>query len=120
MIIDRGQIVANGTPAELKQRSEVAGAVTLRVGGVNGSALGQKLSQLPTARKMSVLQEGPSVVTARVFPQPNARDGELARGIYESAAREGWKIEELHTEEGRLDEVFRSITMPDTVQEERK
>ena len=69
---------------------------------------------------MSVLQEGPSVVTARVFPQPNARDGELARGIYESAAREGWKIEELHTEEGRLDEVFRSITMPDTVQEERK
>src|SRR5438876_10137779 len=61
IIIDRGQIVSNGTPAELKQRSEVAGAVTLRVGGVNGSTLGQKLSQLPTARKMSVLQEGPSV-----------------------------------------------------------
>src|SRR5205814_2402919 len=36
IIIDRGQIVANGTPAELKQRSDVAGAVTLRVGGVNG------------------------------------------------------------------------------------
>ena len=27
---------------------------------------------------------------------------------------QGWRIEELHTEEGRLDEVFRSITMPDT------
>jgi ABC-2 type transport system ATP-binding protein len=27
----------------------------------------------------------------------------------------GWKIEELRTEEGRLDEVFRSITLPDTV-----
>ena len=50
----------------------------------------------------------------------NCRNGELARGIYETAAREGWKIEELHTEEGRLDEVFRSITMPDTVQEDRK
>src|SRR5216117_1669757 len=57
IIIDRGKIVANGTPVELKQRSEVAGAVTLRAGGVNGTALGQKLSQLPTARKMSVLQE---------------------------------------------------------------
>jgi len=44
IIIDRGQIVANGTPAELKQRSEVAGAVTLRAGGVNASALGQKIS----------------------------------------------------------------------------
>src|SRR5437762_3592744 len=120
IIIDRGQIVVNGTPAELKQRSDVAGAVTLRVGGVNGSALGQKLSQLSTARKTSVLKDEQTCVTARVFPQPNCRNGELARGIYETAAREGWKIEELHTEEGRLDEVFRSITMPDTVQEDRK
>src|SRR6058998_1129028 len=63
IIIDRGRIVANGTPAELKQRSETAGAVTLRVGGVNGSALGQKLSQLSTARKTSVLKEEPSGVT---------------------------------------------------------
>src|SRR5258706_11415501 len=51
IIIDRGQIVANGTPAELKQRSDVAGAVTLRAAGVNGTTLGQKLSQLSNARK---------------------------------------------------------------------
>src|SRR3989442_2046161 len=120
IIIDRGQIVANGTPAELKQRSDVAGAVTLRVGGVNGSALGQKLSQLSTARKTSVLKEEPAGITARVFPQPNCRNGELARSIYETAAQEGWKVEQLHTEEGRLDEGFRSITMPDTVREEQK
>jgi len=29
-------------------------------------------------------------------------------------------IEEMHTEEGRLDDVFRSITMPDTAKEEKK
>jgi ABC-2 type transport system ATP-binding protein len=33
--------------------------------------------------------------------------------------KEGWKFEELHTEQGRLDEVFRSITLPDTVKEEK-
>jgi len=92
----------------------------LRAGGVNGTVLGQKLSQLGAVRKTSVLKDDPACVTARVFPQPNCRNGELARGIYETAAREGWKVEELHTEEGRLDEVFRSITMPDTVREERK
>ena len=27
------------------------------------------------------------------------------------------QVEEMHTEEGRLDEVFRSITMPDTAKE---
>ena len=31
IIIDRGRIVANGTPRELKQRSEHAGAVTVRL-----------------------------------------------------------------------------------------
>jgi len=34
IIIDRGQIVANGTHAELKQRSENAGAVVLRITGI--------------------------------------------------------------------------------------
>src|SRR5438270_5240180 len=63
IIIDRGQIVANGTPVELKQRPDVAGAVTLRVGGVNGPALGQKLSQLSTARKTTMLKEEPACVT---------------------------------------------------------
>jgi len=36
IIIDRGKIVANGTPAELKKRSENAGAVTISLG--KGSA----------------------------------------------------------------------------------
>ena len=36
IIIDRGKIVANGTPQELRQKSEWAGAVTLRVRGVAG------------------------------------------------------------------------------------
>src|ERR1700737_47290 len=34
IIIDRGQIVANGTPSELKHRSDISGAVQLRVLGV--------------------------------------------------------------------------------------
>ncbi len=36
MIIDRGKVVANGTPEELRRKSEWAGAVTLRVNGVSG------------------------------------------------------------------------------------
>mgnify|MGYP003492545292 CR=1 FL=1 len=35
-------------------------------------------------------------------------------------ASQVWQVEQLHTEEGRLDEVFRSITMPDTKQEATK
>ena len=111
IIIDRGRIVANGTPQELRQKSEWAGAVTLRVSGINGSALTQRLGQLSTVKRAAILKEDATSVTARVFPKGNI-NGALAASIADAA--QGWRIEELHTEEGRLDEVFRSITMPDT------
>src|SRR5579883_1007037 len=69
IIIDRGKIVANGTPQQLRQKSEWAGAVTLRVNGVNASALNQKLSQLSTVKKVVILKEEATSVTARVFPK---------------------------------------------------
>ena len=111
IIIDRGRIVANGTPAQLRQKSEWAGAVTLRVSGINGVALNQKLTQLSTVKRTAILKEDATSVTARVFPRAEV-NGSLASSIADAA--KGWRIEELHTEEGRLDEVFRSITMPDT------
>ena len=111
IIIDRGKIVANGTPLQLRQKSEWAGAVTLRVSGINAATLNQKLTQLSTVKRTTVLEEKATTVTVRVFPKANVNGG-LARSIAESA--QGWHIEELHTEEGRLDEVFRSITLPDT------
>jgi ABC-2 type transport system ATP-binding protein len=111
IIIDRGKIVANGTPEELRQKSDWAGAVTLRVSGINGTALNQKLAQSPLVKRMTVLREDATSVTARVFPKTNV-NGALATHIADAA--KGWHIEELHTEEGRLDDVFRSITMPDT------
>ena len=122
IIIDRGKIVANGTPQQLRQKSEWAGAVTLRVMGITAAALTQKLSQLSTVKKTRILKEDATSVAARVFPKSggvnSAPNGALAQSIADSA--QGWRIEELHTEEGRLDEVFRTITMPDTVKEEKK
>ena len=111
IIIDRGKIVANGTPHELRQKSDWAGTVLLRVNGINGSALSQKLSQIAVVKRTAILREDPTSVTVRVFPKSNV-NGALAANIADAA--QGWRIEELHTEEGRLDEVFRSITMPDT------
>jgi ABC-2 type transport system ATP-binding protein len=120
IIIDRGQIVANGTPEDLKRRSEHAGAVLLRVAGIGVSEVKGRLSQLPTVRRIAILKEEPSLVSARIYPETKAANGALARSIAEVMAKEGWKVEELHTEEGRLDEVFRSITLPDTTKDTNK
>ena len=116
IIIDRGKIVANGTPQELRQKSDWAGAVTLRVNGMAVTAVKEQLGRLRSAKKVTAEEKGARIM-ATVFPRV-AGDGDLTRDILE--ATRGWQVEELHTEEGRLDEVFRSITMPDTAKEGTK
>jgi len=112
IIIDRGTIVANGTPAELKRRSDQAGAVTVRVGEGSTAAIKGKLESLNMADRAIVLAESPA--TVRAFPRRQVGSDDLARAISDIAVKERWPLLELHTEEGRLDEVFRSITLPDT------
>jgi ABC-2 type transport system ATP-binding protein len=116
IIIDRGQIVANGTPEQLKGRSDQAGAVILRVRDESSDDVVHELRQLAGVEKCVVLEESP--LTVRALAKKNGQPGDLARAIADLAAREKWRIEELHTEEGRLDEVFRSITRPEMKQEE--
>ena len=114
IIIDRGKIVANGTPAELRQKSDSAGAVTLRVKGVASVTVTTRLYQVPLVKRVTVLDDKDGHVTVRAFPKAGA-NGTLAQAIGEAA--HDWQIEQLQAEEGRLDDVFRSITMPDTAKE---
>jgi len=102
IIIDRGRIVANGTPAELRAMSTQAGAVTLQAAGAS-------------ADKLAALGRVEPVNGAlRVYPQDKAAAARLAVEVVALAQREGWRLEALHTEEGQLDEVFRGLTRPDT------
>ena len=112
IIIDRGKIVANGTPKELKQRSEHAGAVTLRLLDGSGTTVKSRIDQLSGVERSVVVSESP--LTVRAYPRKNGSGDELSKAVGEVALKERWQIQELHTEEGRLDEVFRSITLPDT------
>jgi ABC-2 type transport system ATP-binding protein len=103
IIIDRGRIVANGTPDELRSMSAIAGAVTLQAQGA-------------TEDKLAALGRVETLGGAfRVYPASKAGSAELTRAIVALADREGWKLDALRTEEGHLDEVFRRITLPDTV-----
>jgi ABC-2 type transport system ATP-binding protein len=105
IIIDRGRIVANGTPEELRNMSDLAGAVTLSAHGA-------------TAEKLGALGRVEDLGGAfRVYPRDKAQGAELARAVVELVNREGWKVEGMFSERGELDEVFRRITLPDTVKQ---
>jgi ABC-2 type transport system ATP-binding protein len=114
IIIDRGRIVANGTPAELKARSDRAGAVLLTLRAPSADAAQRALQSLPAVARTDVLETGAERVTLRAYPQKAAVNGAFAALIAQTLARDNVAIDELHTEEGRLDDVFRSLTKPDT------
>ncbi len=118
IIIDRGRIVANGTPRELKAKSDLSGAVTLRLLDGSAASVKSKIDQVSAVEKCVVLSDSP--LTVRAFPRRNGTGEELARALGEVAIRERWQIQELHTEEGRLDEVFRHITLPDNTTNEEE
>jgi ABC-2 type transport system ATP-binding protein len=83
------------------------------VTGVSAETVKARLSDVPNSRKAAIVKEDGSTVWVRVYPKSAGVNG-LARSVGEVASQQGWRVEELHTEEGRLDEVFRSITVPDT------
>jgi len=113
IIIDRGRIVANGTPDELKRKAEVGGAFLLAVRGALAAQLTERFSVIPNVRQVTIVKEEKGELWARIHPKADNRNGEVVRSVM--AAANGWQVEEVRTEEARLDEVFRSITLPDTV-----
>jgi ABC-2 type transport system ATP-binding protein len=112
IIIDRGRIVANGTPDELKRMAQNAGAVRLVLRGVPASAAKARLSALPGVVAVEVLSDG-DPVALRVSDAAKGGGGALAAAVYGAARDAGWSVMDLHSDEGRLDEVFHSITLPD-------
>jgi ABC-2 type transport system ATP-binding protein len=113
IIIDRGVIVANGTPDELKARSERAGTVLMTVRAPNVATVTETLGRVPEVGRSEVLAADPNRFVIRVYPDKARADGAFAAKVAD-AAMTRWTIEQLHTEEGRLDDVFRALTRPDT------
>ena len=109
IIIDRGKIVANGTPDELKARAPLAGTIVVGIRGTAWGTIQDELKGLQYLSKSELISEFDTQTMFRL--QPN---GDLLPEVLALAQRKQWQVEHLNVDEGRLDDVFRSITLPDT------
>lgn len=110
IIIDRGKVVADGTPEELKQKGPGAGSVRVSVQGVSGGAVRSALEGVNGIDRIEVLTSGDQSFLGRAYVGKGRRGTDIARDIAALSASKQWILEELHQEEGKLDEVFRAIT----------
>ena len=117
IIIDRGKLVFNGSPAELRGKSVEAGAVRVRLVGVPGNEVKQALGSLPSVAAVTIVEETEAGTMAHVRPKKTGgQTPGLAQAVTGLVREKGWDMDELHTLEGRLDEVFRTITISETSQ----
>tara|TARA_R110002110_G_scaffold56762_4_gene161017 strand:- start:3868 stop:4896 length:1029 start_codon:yes stop_codon:yes gene_type:complete len=116
LIIDRGRVVADGTPAALMSRSRYHNAVSLTLGGRTPVAVAEKLKSLPGIANIEIVPRGEET-TFTLFP---VRSGESDTLLVDAVARlardENWPVRALYGEAGRLDEVFRTLTRSDAAQ----
>lgn len=107
IIIARGKLVCDGTPAELEARSPLHNAVTLAVRGGPTNGTQEALRNLSGVDAVEMLGELDGVARFQVYP----KNGQSIVNSVSTAVREhGWTVEELRVERGRLDDVFRAIT----------
>jgi ABC-2 type transport system ATP-binding protein len=108
VIIARGKMVADGTPEELSQRSRYYNAVSIIL----------KADKTPAVA--TLVRKLPNVATTEMIPGENglacliafARGGQpIIAEIGEIARNPAHEIEEVRVERGRLDEVFRNVTI---------
>jgi len=107
IIIARGRIVADGTPEELRARSDRHNAVSLRLAADLAQRATDVLRPLPGVSDVEMGAQSNGVVDLLVRP---ANGRSITAEIGAALRMSHIDVEELHTERGRLDDVFRAIT----------
>jgi len=110
IIINRGRIVFDGIPVDLQRKSRYCNAVALSVRSTNlaADALVRELSAIPAVFTVEAVASQNGKHSCVVVPknrQPIAPD------ISRLAQKNGWAVESLAVEQGRMDDVFREMTM---------
>jgi len=122
LIINKGQIVATGTPAELRERSGItlSGSVRMEIQTAdrpNSEAVLAILQSLEEVASASLAEGIPSSTTStsswtryEIIPSlSSSSSGDPRPALFEEAVRRGWKLRELSAHESSLEEIFTSF-----------
>jgi ABC-2 type transport system ATP-binding protein len=108
VVIARGRVVADARPDELKRRSRYHNAVRLTLNANVAPRVEQLLRELPGVQAIEIVGKVNGVATLIVLPRAGA---EIVRPVDEVVQRERIVVDEFAVEQGRLDDVFRELTL---------
>ena len=109
-VANKGVIVADGTADDLMQRMHYHGAVSLKVVADRADAAIRALSNASTVARVETVRKPNGYLLLRAIPRQKTMSAAEVAAVLRA---QNIPVDELYVERGRLDEVFRQITMPD-------
>ena len=109
LIISEGRLVGLGTPDELLSQSIYRNAVTLSVSGKSAEDLLKDLNEMEQIHSVERIEDMVNgTLTVRIFPKDRES---ISSELEQSLKKKKMVIEQFFVERGRLDEVFRNLTL---------
>ena len=109
MIIAKGKVITDGTPADMERESALHHAITITIRGAEEDNIFHTLQQIKGVKMIESLGREEACVRYRVFPEKGMS---ITSEVSQCARDHQWEITEFFVERGQLDEVFRTLTMP--------
>ena len=107
VIIARGRLVFDGTPEELRQRSDRHNAVSIRLEAAAADAARSAIEAVKGVARVEVGENASGAVTLLAVPEEGKA---ILHDVSQQVRSKRIAVDELYAERGRLDEVFRSLT----------
>lgn len=107
IVIAEGRVLADGTPGLLAARSRHHNAVRLALSQDDVDAAAA-LTRLPGVLAVEGIEDGEGRALM-IFPRDG---GSIIAEVTDLVRAAGWPVAALRVERGRLDDVFRAITLP--------
>jgi ABC-2 type transport system ATP-binding protein len=117
LILNRGRIVATGTPSELRERSggQISGTIRLEARVPDATAALAQIRELQDVSNASLSAANGDWSVFDIIPT----EGDPRPGLFDEAVRRGWHLRELSAKETPLEEVFASLVRTSTGYESR-
>lgn len=118
IIIAAGKVIADCTPTELQEKAANHNAVTLSVEKNSAPNIRGDLEKIQNGGNIVEVSAENGLATYRISPKDKKQ--RILHQVSDLARQKNWKVEEMREEQGRLDEVFRSLTMEATAKAGRE
>ncbi|HZV69518.1 MAG TPA: ATP-binding cassette domain-containing protein [Saprospiraceae bacterium] len=105
LIINKGRIVANGTPEALRSHASGKSFILVDIEGAHREAITQAIKSLPGVTSVGLSAD-------HRLLEVECNDGnQTARGIYKLCVAKEWMLLQMSPVEVRLEDIFRNVTM---------